>query len=354
MAVVWYTIFLVFCMYVEGLKTDRIEGRKVTLLFISVVVIAVLAGQRDIFFWPDTAGYYFAFTGSTPALGEYELWSRPPDYADKGFFLLSVIIKTFTSDWVIYATTIALIGLLFMYMGISKYSIFPLFAFALYISRFMFGLQFIQIRSGVAIAIVFWAMQYVHKRDLKRYFLVIFLASFIHSSVWIAFPAYFLNRLRLRPVHIYLGLATAYILAAYFTPVIRTFVSESAADMNVAMTYTTAEYGYKSTGKGLANPMIYYQMAVLIFFTFFEKELTKVTPYYITLRNGYFYSTVWLTTLCSYSVLSGRGSSILATYEIVMIPLFISVFHKKNKTLAYVLVAILAVLWFYMNLGKRG
>lgn len=350
MVIVLYIVFFIFCIVAENSS----KTQKNVFLAITLVAVSLMAGYRDVAFWPDTGGYRMAFLSNTPVLGDYVFGSNPPDYQDKGFFFLSVLIKTLTSDWVTYATIIAFLGLWILIKGINKYSMFPLFALALYMSRFMFGRQFIQIRAGVSIAIVFWGMQYVAKRDLKRYLIVIFIASLLHMSAWIALPAYFLHKIKLKPKHIYWSIGVAFVLAAFFTPVIRSFISESAADINVAQSYTTEEYGYKSTGKGLANPMVYYQTLILVLFTFWEKKLSKVTPYYITLRNGYFYSTIWLITLCSYSVLSARGSTILATYEILIIPSFVRIFHKNNRVLAYILIGLLSVLWFYLNLSKRA
>lgn len=350
MVIVLYIVYFIFCMAAEN--STKVQKR--VFLAITLVAVSLMAGYRDVAFWPDTVGYRMAFLHSTPTWSGYVFGSNPPDYQDKGFFFLSVLIKTLTSDWVTYATIIAFIGLWILVKGINKYSLFPMFAFVLYMSRFMFGRQFIQIRAGVSIAIVFWGLQYVAKQDLKRYLAVIFVASLLHMSAWIALPAYFLNKIKLKPKHIYWGVAIAFVLAAFFTPVIRSFISDSAADINVAQSYTTEEYGYKSTGKGLANPMVYYQALILVLFTYFEKRFVKVTPYYITLRNGYFYSTVWLITLCSYSVLSARGSTILATYEILIVPLFVKIFHRRNRIVAYILIGVLSVLWFYLNLGKRG
>ena len=345
-----YAVFFVFCMIAENSKISQ----KRLYFAASVIVIALMAGNRDVNFWSDTRGYLSAFSYNTPIFENYVWWSQCPDYAERGFFLLSVIIKTFTSDYVVYFTIVALLSLWILFKGINKYSLFPLFAFALYVGRFLFGRQFIQIRAGVSIAIIFWGIQYVKKQQFYKYLGVIFLASLLHSSAWIALPAYFLNKIKLRPRHIYLGVAVAFILAAFFTPFIRQLVADSAADLSVAQSYTTEHYGYKSTGKGLANPMVYYQTLILLTFTFYEKQLSKVTPYYITLRNGYFYSTVWLITLCSYSVLSARGSTILATYEILIIPLFVRIFHKRNRFFAFLLIGVFSFLWFYMNYTKRA
>ena len=208
MVVVLYIVFFIFCIAAENSS----KTQKNVFLAITLVAVSLMAGYRDVAFWPDTPGYRAAFLSNTPSFSNYVFGSNPPDYQDKGFFFLSVLIKTLTSDWVAYATIIAFIGLWILIKGINKYSMFPLFAFALYMSRFMFGRQFIQIRAGVSIAIVFWGMQYVAKRDLKRYLVVIFVASLLHMSAWIALPAYFLHKIKLKPKHIYWSIGVAFVV----------------------------------------------------------------------------------------------------------------------------------------------
>ena len=159
--------------------------------------------------------------------------------------------------------------------------------------------------------------------------------------------------INIKKKHIVWGVIISYILAMFFTPVIRSFVADSASDIQGAENYTQKGYTYKSAGLGLRNPMVYYQTAILLIFTFLEERLKNVSVHYYTLRNGYFYSTCWLITLSSYAILSGRGSTILATYEILIVPMFTYLFNRRNRTVGYLAIGVFALFWFYMNLSKK-
>ena len=98
--------------------------------------------------------------------------------------------------------------------------------------------------------------------------------------------------------------------------------------------------------------MIIYQSALLLLLTFNEKKLREITPHYVTFRNGYLYSTVWLITLSSFHVLSARGSTITATYECFFLPLFIGLFRKKDRFIPYIALYLYAITWITININK--
>lgn len=343
-----FTVFFIFAIATENSKPST----KNNILVLSMLVLTLIAATRDINFWPDSRGY-FAIFNNGPTLSDYHFGTKPDGYQDQGYYFLQTLIKTMTSDYVIYFLVVAVIGLAFIGSGLRKYAIFPIFGLAIYISRFYMGRQLIQMRAGIAIGIVFWAMQYVTDRKLVKYTIAIYIASLFHLSAWIAYPAYFLGMINIKKKHIVWGVIISYILAMFFTPVIRSFVADSASDIQGAANYTQEGQTYKSVGLGLSNPMVYYQTAILLIFTFLEEKLKNVSVHYYTLRNGYFYSTCWLITLSSYAVLSGRGSTILATYEILIVPMFTYVFNRRNRTVGYLAIGVFALFWFYMNLSKR-
>ena len=344
-----FATFFIFAIIAENAKSSL----KIRMLPFAILILSWIAATRDVLFWPDSLAY-LSFFNESPVLSNYSIGDKPATgYTDKGFYLLQVFMKTQSSNYIIFFFTVAVIGLTLVCDGLRKYAIFPLFGLAIYISRFYMGRQLIQIRSGIAISIVFWAMQYVTQRKLVKYTIAIYIASLFHFSAWIAYPAYFLNMITFRKRHIIWGVIISYVLAIYFTPAIRSIVADSASDIQGAQNYVQESNSYKSAGVGLSNPMVYYQTIILLIFTFLEEKLKNVSAHYYTLRNGYFYSTCWLITLSSYAILSGRGSTILATYEILIIPMFSYVFNKRNRIVGYFTIGIFALFWFYMNMTKR-
>lgn len=347
--VVLYIVFFIFCIAAE----ESSLSQKKAFLGLSLFALALMAAFRAPELWSDSYGYWGLFIQSTPTLANYSITDVPIGYTDRGYYFLSVLVKTFTSNYVVFFFVVAALGYYFVYKGIWKLSAFPLFALALYISRFTLGRQFIQMRAGIALSIVFWGLQYVTKKDLKRFLITIGIAFLFHSSVLLALPLYWMNKIRIKRKHIYWGIAIAYVLAAFFTPVIRSFIADSTADIEAAVNYTREKNAYKSAGMGLANPMVYYQTLVLLIFTYYERRLSRYTKHYITLRNAYFFSTAFLIIFSSYAILSGRGSTVLATVEIVIVPLFVHLFNRRNKFFAYILIGLFSAAWFYLNYTRR-
>lgn len=340
MLIIGYVLLYFLAILAEGLKRNQ----KQFLLMIVCLVLAYLAGTRDIT-WNDTGAYVICFNNYTPAFNNLTEAARPYGYSEMGFFYLGVFVKTFTSDVTLYLLFIALLSFYFLYKAIDMYCVYPLLGICAYISRFLLGRNFMQIRAGLSYAIILVAVQYITNRDWKRYFALVLIAYFFHHSAIIAVPLYFLCLFKLKKKHIIMGLVIAFIIAGFYSDVVRALVADNATDLSVT---TYVEKGYQREF-GLTNPMIYFQLFLLLAYTFNEKKLRLTTPHYITIRNAYFYSTLILITLSCYTALSGRTSSMFATLEMVIIPSLILMFHKRNRAIAYIGMGVALTAIFYMN-----
>ena len=125
---------------------------------------------------------------------------------------------------------------------------------------------------------------------------------------------------------------------------ISTFVESWSQDLNYEA-YT--QHDYVSQALGLSNPMIYWQIFILGLFMIREKDISQQTPYYKLLRSGYFYSTLILILFCNYNALSGRTSTLFATFEIFIIPLIIYNYKGIPKILFSILFSIMISYFFY-------
>lgn len=314
---------------------------------IALIVLAFGAGWRDMR-WPDTDVYSPAFTYFTNDLYSFSLSDIPFGYREYGFYFLGVIVKTFTNDAHIYLTFIAGLSLFFLYKDLRKYSLFPLIGLCAYIARFFIGRNLVQIRSGLAYLIVLWGIKYVQEKKLMKYLLVVWIASWFHTSAWIALPFYFFsNWVNINKKIVLIGLGVAFIIGGFFQGPVSAFVTDNANDLNV-VTYTQGIYVEQA--KGLANPMIYFQCFLLLTYTYLEKSLEPITEYYRIIRDGYFYSTLILICFCSFTALSGRTSTMFATLEFSIIPSLIFLFNKKNHVVAYLVLSLALIGIMYMNL----
>ena len=334
-----YILFYIFAIAAEQLK----KKDKQILLMITCVVMALLAGLRD-YSWNDTLIYVISFEDYTKPLYEWSQIDEPLGYSEYGFYFLGVIFKTFSTNTTLYLIFIAALTFIFMYKDFKRYCYYPLFGVAAYISRFYLTRNFMQIRAGLSYAIILWSVQYISKRDWKRYFFWTFIAYQFHQSAVLAVPLYFLCMINIKKWHIWAGIAVAFILGGVFTGFMRGLVAEYASD--IASTYVQDSYQREW---GLLNPVIYFQLAVLYLYTQNEEVLKNTSEDYYTMRTAYFYSTFILISVSMYTALSGRTSSMFATLEMAIIPPIINTLSKKNRSIAYIGMGIVLTAIFYMN-----
>ena len=338
--IIAYIFFYVFALFAEEAKAKN----KTIILMITCVVLAMMAGLRDIYYWPDTIVYAISFSNHTPPLSDWTSMDKPYGYSEYGFYFLGVLFKSFSKNVTGYLLFIAALTFVFMYKDFKRYCYYPIFGVCAYVSRFYFARNFIQIRAGLSYAIVLWAVQYITKRDWKRYFFWVFIAYQFHYSAIIAVPLYFLCMIKIKKWHIVVGIIIAFILGGMFTGPIRALVADYAVDMK-ATTYVTKDFQRE---RGLLNPMIYFQLIILSIYTFNEKVLKKTSDDYFTIRTAYFYSTFILITLSMYTALSGRTSSMFSTLEMAIIPTMINTFVKKNRIVAYIGLGVVLSIIFHL------
>lgn len=339
-----YIIFLVV-VYAFQIKGNA-DNVKIVLL-VTCLILVCLAGTRDVYKWADTDSYVICLD-NTPTLSEFNLSSEPSGYRELGFYWLSIIIKTFSSSYVFYFFVIAAISIWYIYKGLNKYCCYPLLGLAIYIARFFAARNMMQIRSGLAYAIVFYGLRYITRRDWKRYFLIVLIAYQFHHSVLIAVPLYFITYIKIRKWHVVVGLIVAFILGGFFQEPLQAYVTDQMEDLDKGLkTYTQG--GEIEQAKGLKNPLIYFQSLILLIYTFAEKKIKKIDANYYSIRAAYLYSTMILISFCMFVALSSRTSTLFATLEIIILPSLLKGYGKKYYDIGYILLSMGITAIFYMN-----
>lgn len=345
-------VVLFFIFYLVAVAFEQKDYKsKYALLAIACTVLTFFAGFRSLE-WADTGVYALSFMHSTPSISDFSFSDRPSGYSEKGFYLIQVICKTLIDDYHFFFVIIAGLSFIFLYKDFKQYSIFPLIGLCVYISRFYLGRNFMQIRAGLAYAILMLSIKYILEKDWKRYFFIVFIAWTIHRSCIIAIPLYFIcNWINVKKWHVIVALAISFAIGIWGQGFMHTLVVDNASDINIGDKYVTAERG-QIEGLGMRNPMIYFQSFILIAYTFLEKRLAPVNKYYHILRIAYLYSTMILICFCSFKVLSARSSSMYATLEFVIIPSLIYMFNKRNRLFAFLITGFVLSAIFYMYLQR--
>lgn len=344
MATFFFVVFFIIAIAYIGAPKKDVRY----MLMLSCFVVAVLAGIRNPARWPDASGYMANFLYNTNTLFTFSFMDRPYGFTEFGFHFLGIVIKTFTGNGTIYFLFISFLTFLFIYLSLEKYGFYPLIGLAVYMGRFLIGRNYCQIRAGLAIAIIIYGTQYITRQKLWKFLLVVLIAYQFHHSAILAVPVYFLNKVKFQHWHIYVGIGVAFIAAAFFGDAIKNSVQGSVFINDMASSYIQ-EGSEKAYSQTLANPMIYYQVIILFVFTFLEDKLKKISDHYYTIRNAYFFSCILLIVFVQYAVLAGRTSTIFATYEMIMIPMFVMMFKKKERVVPVLIIGIVSTIFFYLK-----
>lgn len=349
-------VFFLFFFVAVSLELQGNKKSRDTMLILACIVLAIGTGFRDITFWPDTLVYAYSFQYHTPNIFDFSFSDKPYGYSEFGFYLLQVIVKTFTNIPTAFFLVISALSFFFLFKDIKQYSIFPLIGLCAYIARFIIGRNFVQIRAGLAYVILMLSIKYIFEKDWKRFFLIVFIAWLFHRSCIVAVPLYFIcNWIHVKKWHVYVALVFSFLVGIFGQGFIHNIVEDNASDLNIGVRYTDAGGEIKQLeGLGLRNPMIYFQCFILLSYTLLEKRLAPLNKYYYIIRNAYLYSTMILICFCTYKVLSARTASMYATMEFAIIPSLIYMFNRKNRYFAFLITGIILTVIFNMYLRGRA
>ena len=101
----------------------------------------------------------------TPDITDFSITMKPYGYSEVGFHLLQVIIKTLVDNVTFFFLVISAITFYYLYKDFKQYSIFPLIGLCAYIARFFIGRNFVQIRAGIAYAILMLSIKYIYEKE---------------------------------------------------------------------------------------------------------------------------------------------------------------------------------------------
>lgn len=310
----------------------------IILVFI-LLYLTVLVGFRENA-GPDSLRYVDFFYNNTSTIPTLDFNIR--QYSEKGFYLLSVFIKTIYPHHLLYFCIIAFITFWFYYKSIKKISIYPLITICIYYVRFLPFREMNQIRGGLAISIIIYALVYLIDGNKRRYIYAVLIASLIHISSIIALPYVLLCNTRINTKKIIYLISLAFIFGFGLSTFLQNILLNTG---NIIFQTYIGE-----TGSGFTNPILYFQIGICILYSHYEKRLKPVQKGYNIIKNAYLYSVLILCLTAGLGSIGGRLSTIFATCEIFIIPSFILVF--KQKYIGYACIMCLTTLVFLLNYNR--
>ena len=260
---------------------------------LAALMLIGIAGLRY-----ETGGDWDAYTDIFAALPSFSrLIGHPTELVhmgiEEGFVLLCAFVKSLGGTIQHLFFIVTFINITLITSALNKYTKYPVVALLCYYGILYFNLEMIYIRQATAVALCFFALQYLRSHEIWKYMLIIVLACTFHGVAALMIPLYFFLDRQL-PEWIYLtviGLGAVLMLAGI--PWIQTifltvagWLGESYA--NKAEMYT--ENAMFAVNRGLSIGFI-LNLAMIIVVMFFKKKLDAL-PYGTIMLNMFALSLV--------------------------------------------------------------
>ncbi len=319
----------------DKLSTQILNG-------LAAIMLICIAGLRY-----ETGGDWDSYTTLFADFPSFSrLIGRPAEFADisveEGFVLLCSLVKSLGGTVQHLFFVVSLINITLIACAASKYTKYPVVALLCYYGILYFNLEMIYIRQATAVALCFFALQYIPSKRIVPYMIFILLACTFHRVAALMIPLYFLLNIKL-PSWAYLavvGIGAVIMLAGI--PWIQTifltvagWLGENYAEK--AELYTEDAMFAVNRGLSLGFILNLAIFAVIIFF----KDKIDALPYGTIMLNMFFGSLILYYYCFELVEVSNRVRLFFLIGIIALLPMMLEVLPLFLERLAGLVVVAL-------------
>ena len=188
-----FSILFYYSVKYEYLYKEKRSWRK-TVIFIIIFLFAFSYKMGT-----DWLNYQYFYDHEVPYIGLSNLFDNSFMFSsEKAFILLNMFFYNLGFSYEFFSGIVISFSLFIILKFIEKRSDNFYFSFFLSIIIFLLGYSLEPVlRQLIALALIVKGFKYIEKRKFLKYLLTIILAVQFHMSAFIAFPLYFLEKIKL-------------------------------------------------------------------------------------------------------------------------------------------------------------
>lgn len=270
--------------------------------------------------------------------------------ASKGplFNLITTITRCFTSNENAYLFVLNVPACIILGRIFYKYSSDYMYSFFLFMTTTQFLWLYNGMRQFIAAVVVFAGFKFIEEKKIVKFFILVAVASLIHSTALIMIPAYFIAQMKpwSRKMLILIAFSTLSIV------LIGTY-TDFFIDIVVENTDSGSEYLKFNAITGV-NPIRILVSAVPCFLSFISyKYIQDDTPKYIKacINLSLLAPMFYLIAFFSSGTFVGRIPIYFELFDLILLPwLFKHIFYGRYRTLLYVLCSIFYIIFACVQL----
>ncbi|TVY07216.1 EpsG family protein [Paenibacillus cremeus] len=176
------------------LKTKTVIEKNRFYTLIITFVLTVIAGLRGLSVGIDTYNYYYSFISRSYLSFSDIFIGVTKEY---GYRLFEFSVNLLFSNFQILLIIVALLYVGAVSYNIYKHSSIPFLSYIYFIGFGFYTFGMTATRQTIAIALILIAFQYIYKKQLIKFLLIVGLASTFHVTALVFLPSYWFNKFKL-------------------------------------------------------------------------------------------------------------------------------------------------------------
>ncbi len=272
-------ILLVLRYALNQWEKDNHEQADKVFLWIGSFILALLTGLRHSVTGSDTSGYIASFRQFRRLPWE-SVVDKAHDYYEVGYRVIMKIIGYITNHENVFFTILALFFAYSLGRFITKNSKNRFMSLMLYFTVGAFTFQITGVRQSLAMAILLFSFEYIKKRKLVKFLIIVIVASLFHQSAICIIPMYFLAYIKMNLISCAVFVLGGGIMCVYSRSLLQLFHS-------ILGKYD--HYGYSGFEGGAVFVVIMYLITIVVSYMFM-KSLDKQDKHNVFFFNMTFVS----------------------------------------------------------------
>ncbi len=341
-----YFIIFIFLSLFAILDAVNVDSKqKQWFLLLVAVVLILFAGLRGENF-ADYSSYREYFRTITN--GE----SSSVVAMDPGFLLINKFVASITDNplWLFLLISLLAIGINFRCY--VDYTPFYFIAILVYFSHTFLGRELMQIRAGLAAAIILYSYKYIVSRKFWKFLFVVLTASTIHLASIVVLIIYPISRLKIK-IKLWYTILGISLIVGYLTPLGKIIKILPQIDILQRIQYYSDNSMYNINLGILTNPTLLKQLIIcLVGLMFYDILKVKVWGYHVLLTS-YVVATCWLILFRDFSIFSARIATFFSITEVLLLSGYVYLFGYRSRIFYLFLVIIFAFAMLFLNIFQN-
>ena len=319
-------------------------------LLLLVILLAFFSGARDSITASDYINYINIYNSVPVLSGVFSLDAFFTARTEPFYYLLNSIVKTIFNAYEPVFIVVSLLAVSLNLIAFRRLAPYFVVAVLLYFSHSYLYREFMQIRAGVACALLLMCIPALSEKRKVYFFLVVLLASGFHSAALLYFPMYWVYRKGISSSAYTVCILTALFFAILFDVknILSLINDVGLLPRPLALYLFWDKYNYSL---GILNPVTIKQIITVLFLIRYRNILTARVPYFDVMLFLYVFSTFWLIAFNDFAIIAGRVATFFSIVEPILLPSTILVFRQKK--IPYCILFIFSFLMLFMNLEVK-